>query len=261
VSSDRHPYLSGPYPRAFAHRGWHIGDLAGMENSLSAFRRAVQEGFRYLETDVHATSDGVVVVQHDDALERTTDGAGAVASQLWSVVRGVKVGGREPMCRLDELLEELPDALVNIDVKADSAVEPVIGTLHRCNALGRVCLASFSDARLTRLRRAGGPELLTSMGPRSVGALLGAARTGLPVAGLARGRVAQVPRHQRPLTVVTPRFVRFAHRRGIEVHVWTVDDQAEMRELLEWGVDGLVTDRPDLLRDVLREQGRWSERV
>jgi glycerophosphoryl diester phosphodiesterase len=91
-----HPYLSGPYPRAFAHRGWHLDDLAGMENSLSAFRRAVQEGFQYLETDVHATSDAVVVIQHDDALDRTTDGAGAVATQPWSVVREVKVGGRTP---------------------------------------------------------------------------------------------------------------------------------------------------------------------
>jgi glycerophosphoryl diester phosphodiesterase len=261
-----HPYLAGPYPRAFAHRGWHTGELAGMENSLSAFRRAVREGYRYLETDVHATSDGVVVVQHDDALDRTTDGVGAVASQPWSVVREVRVGGREPVCRLDELLEELPDALVNIDVKADAAVEPVLATLRRCNAVGRVCLASFSDARLARLRRAGGPGLLTSMGPRSVAALWAAAGAGLPipglpVAGFARGQLAQVPRKQGPLTVVTPRFVAIAHRRGLEVHVWTVNDPAEMRELLDWGVDGLVTDQPDLLREVLRAKGNWSERV
>jgi glycerophosphoryl diester phosphodiesterase len=254
VSSDDHPYLSGPYPRAFAHRGWHIDDLTGMENSLSAFRRAVQEGFRYLETDVHATSDGVVVIQHDDALDRTTDGAGAVVNQPWAVVREVKVGGREPVCRLDELLEELPEALINIDVKADSAIDPVISTLRRCDALGRVCLASFSDARLARLRKLGGPELLTSMGPGSVAAVWAAAGTGLPLGGLAKGRMAQVPRKQGPLTVVTPRFVQFMHKRAQEVHVWTVDEPAEMRELLEWGVDGLVTDRPDLLREVLAER-------
>jgi glycerophosphoryl diester phosphodiesterase len=139
-------------------------------------------------------------------------------------------------------------------VKADSAVEPVIATLRRCNALGRVCLASFSDARLARLRKAGGPGLLTSMGPRSVAAVWAAAGTRLPVAGLARGLMAQVPRRQGPLTVVTPGFVRFAHTRELEVHVWTVDEPAEMRELLEWGVDGLVTDRPDLLREVLAER-------
>ncbi|HEX3779194.1 MAG TPA: glycerophosphodiester phosphodiesterase [Pseudonocardiaceae bacterium] len=256
-----HPYLAGPYPRAFAHRGWHLDDMAGMENSLGAFRRAVQEGYRYLETDVHATADGVVVVHHDAMLDRTTDGVGAVAQQPWSVVSRVKVAGREPMARLDELLEELPDALVNIDVKADSAVEPVLATLRRCDALGRVCLASFSDARLARLRRLGGPGLLTSMGPGSVGALWAAAGTGLPVAALARGRMAQVPRRQGRLTVVTPRFVRLAHRRGIEVHVWTIDEAERMRELLDMGVDGLVSDRPDLLREVLREKGSWSERV
>lgn len=254
MPTDDHPYLSGPHPRAYAHRGWHIDDLAGMENSLSAFRRAVREGFRYLETDVHATSDGVVIVQHDDLLDRTTDGQGEVGTQPWSVLREVKVGGREPVCRLDELLEELPDALINIDVKADSAVDAVIATLRRCGALGRVCLASFSDARLTRLRKLGGPELLTSMGPGSVAALWAAAGTRLPLAGLAKGRMAQVPRRQGPLTVVTPRFVRFAHTRGVEVHVWTVNDPDEMRELLEWGVDGLVTDRPDLLRGVLAER-------
>lgn len=254
VPSDRHPYLSGPYPRAFAHRGWHIDDLTGMENSLSAFRRAVQEGFRYLETDVHATADGVVVIQHDEALDRTTDGVGAVANQPWSVVREVKVGGKEPVCRLDELLEELPEALINIDVKADSAVHAVIATLRRCDALGRVCLASFSDARLARLRKLGGPELLTSMGPGSVAAVWAAAGTGLPLGALAKGRMAQVPRRQGPLTVVTPRFVRFMHKREQEVHVWTVDEPDEMRELLEWGVDGLVTDRPDLLRGVLAER-------
>jgi glycerophosphoryl diester phosphodiesterase len=114
---------------------------------------------------------------------------------------------------------------------------------------------------LVRLRRLGGPQLLTSMGPRSVGALWAGAGSGLPLAGLARGPMAQVPRRQGRLTVVTPRFVRLAHRRGLEVHVWTIDEPAEMRELLDMGVDGLVSDRPDLLREVLRAKGAWSERV
>ncbi|WP_367128226.1 glycerophosphodiester phosphodiesterase [Saccharothrix sp. HUAS TT1] len=252
-----HPYLSGPHPRAFAHRGWHLDELAGMENSLAAFRRAAREGFRYLETDVHATSDGVVVVHHDAVLDRTTDATGPVAAQPWSAVRRAKVGGREPVARLEDLLEELPDALVNVDVKADSAVVPVLEVLRRVDALHRVCLASFSDKRLARLRRLGGPGLLTSMGPRSVGALWAAGRAplvGLPV----RGAVAQVPVNQGRLLVVDGRFVRVAHRRGLEVHVWTVDEQAEMRRLLDLGVDGLVTDRPDLLRDVLVDRRAWA---
>lgn len=255
--SDTHPYLDGPHPRAYAHRGWHLDDLAGMENSLSGFRRAVAEGYRYLETDVHATSDGVVVVHHDSTLDRTTDLSGPVAALPWSAVGRAMIGGREKITRLDELLEELPDALFNIDVKADGAVEPVLAVLRRSGAMGRVCLASFSDARLARLRRLGGPRLLTSMGPRSAGALWLAGR--VPVAGLAvRGTVAQVPAAQGRLRVVDGRFVRAAHQRGVEVHVWTIDDEAEMTRLLDLGVDGLVTDRPDVLRDVLRARAAWA---
>ncbi|WP_053731399.1 glycerophosphodiester phosphodiesterase [Nocardia sp. NRRL S-836] len=251
-----HPYLAGPRPRAFAHRGWHVDDLTGMENSLSSFRRAVQEGYRYIETDVHATSDGEVVVHHDDTLDRTTDGAGRVSELPWTEVRTARVGGREPIARLADVLEELPDTFFNIDVKADNAVEPILTVLRKAKALQRVCLASFSDNRLARLRRAAGPDLLTSMGPRSAGALWAARR--VPFAGLAvRGQVAQVPRSQGKLTVVDRRFVAAAHKRALEVHVWTINDEADMRALLDLGVDGLVTDRPDVLRDVLRSRGDW----
>jgi glycerophosphoryl diester phosphodiesterase len=251
-----HPYLAGPYPRAFAHRGWHVGELAGMENSLGAFVRARAEGFRYLETDVQVTSDGVVVVHHDAALDRTTDGRGVISGLSWSVVGAARVGGREGVCRLDVLLEELPDALLNIDVKSDVAVEPVLATLRRCGALGRVCLASFSERRLVRLRRLGGVGLLTSMGPRSVlGLWLGGRVPGWPVVG----GVAQVPVRYGRLRVVSPGFVGSAARLGREVHVWTVDDADRMRVLLDAGVDGLVSDRPDVLRSVLRERGVWAE--
>jgi glycerophosphoryl diester phosphodiesterase len=229
-----------------------------MENSLSAFRRAVDEGYRYLETDVHATADGVVVVHHDDALDRTTDGRGIVARLPWRNVAQAKIGGREPVCRLEDLLEELPDALINIDVKADSAIEPVAETLRRTGAVNRVCLASFSDSRLQRLRRRIGPRLVTSMGPRSVAALWAAGRVWAPRAWRAiRGRMAQVPVSQGMLTVVDQRLITAAHRRGMEVHVWTIDDAPQMNQLLDLGVDGLVTDQPGVLRDVLRARGAW----
>jgi glycerophosphoryl diester phosphodiesterase len=253
-----HDYLAGPYPRAFAHRGWHVDELNGMENSLSAFRRAAEEGYRYLETDVHATSDGVVVVHHDDELDRTTDAKGLVAHLPWRSVANARIGGREPVSRLEDLLEELPDALLNIDVKADSAVEPVAETLRRTGAVNRVCLASFSDSRLQRLRRRIGPKLLTSMGPRSVAALWAASRLWAPRAWAAiRGGMAQVPVNQGRLKVVDQRLITAAHRRGREVHVWTIDESAEMNRLLDLGVDGLVTDQPGVLRDVLRARGVW----
>ncbi|WP_307868601.1 glycerophosphodiester phosphodiesterase family protein [Umezawaea beigongshangensis] len=256
MTDERH-YLAGPHPRAFAHRGWHLGDLSGMENSLSSFRRAVAEGFSYVETDVHVTSDGVVVVHHDRSLDRTTDGRGPVAEQPWSVVRHARVGGREPVARLEDVLEELPDVLLNVDVKADAAVTPVLDVLRRTRATARVCLASFSETRLTRLRRQGPPDLLTSMGPRSAGALWAARRVPVPALAV-RGRIAQVPSRRGRLTVVDRLFVRAAHRRGREVHVWTVDDEQHMRALLDLGVDGLVTDRPDRLREVLRDRRAWT---
>ncbi|MGH3435362.1 MAG: glycerophosphodiester phosphodiesterase [Sciscionella sp.] len=256
-----HPYLAAPRPRALAHRGWHIGDQAGMENSLSAFRRAVDEGFRYVETDVHATADGVVVVHHDAVLDRTTDGRGAIAALPWSEVRQARICGVDPLCRLEDVLEALPDALLNVDVKSDAAVIPVLEVVRRADAWGRVCLASFSDARLAKLRGLGGPELLTSMGPRAVVALWAGGRLPwLPAPPGRLGSMAQVPVRQGRLTVVDGRLVRRAHREGLEVHVWTVDDAAEMRRLLDLGVDGLVTDRPDVLREVLRARGAWSDR-
>jgi glycerophosphoryl diester phosphodiesterase len=255
-----HPYLAeGPYPRALAHRGWHLGELAAMENSMSAFRRAVEEGYRYIETDVQATTDGVVVVQHDDVLDRTTDRQGVIAKLPWSEVGRAKVGGREEIPTLEAVLEELPTALLNVDVKADNAAGPVLRVLERCNAWDRVCLASFSDARLARLRKVAGPKLVTSMGPGTAGALWAAGRwPWLGTARFVRGQMAQVPIQQGPLRVVDHRFVAGAHRLGLEVHVWTVDEEPAMRELLDFGVDGIVTDRPDVLRDVLKSRGSWA---
>lgn len=251
-------FLHGPYPRAFVHRGWHAGDLAGMENSLSAFRRAVQEGYHYLELDVHATRDGVLVVHHDTHLDRTTDQSGALADQPWNQVRQAKIGGREPVCRLEDLLEELPTALLNIDVKAESAIEPLISVLRATNAMHRVCVASFSESRLARIRRWAGDGLLTSLGTRAVVRLWAAGR--LPASwfpGPISRRVAQVPLRHGRLTVVDRRLISAAQRRGMEVHVWTIDDAARMHQLIDLGVDGIMTDRPDILRQVLTERGLW----
>ncbi|HEX2300165.1 MAG TPA: glycerophosphodiester phosphodiesterase [Pseudonocardiaceae bacterium] len=253
-----HPYLDGPFPRAFAHRGWHLGELAGMENSLSAFRRAAAEGYRYLETDVQVTRDGVVVVQHDATLDRTTDGSGALAQLDWTAVRTARIRGREPVCRLTDLLEELPDARFNIDVKTDLAVEPTLELLRRTQSWDRVCIASFSEARLQRMRKAAGPQLLTSMGTSSAAALrLRSALPFLPLRFPVRGALAQLPMRRQGITLVDRALVRYTHRLGLEVHVWTVDRAEEMQSLLDLGVDGLVTDRPDVLREVLRARGVW----
>lgn len=256
-----HPYFDVP-PLALAHRGGAgYGPNRGIENSLAAFRTAVGLGYRYVETDVHATSDGHLVAFHDDRLDRVTDGVGAIAEQPWSVVRAARIGGREPIPRLAELLEELPHVRVNIDIKATGAIVPLWETVRAHGAQDRVCVASFSDRRLTAFRRLAGPTVATAAGPREIAALrFGPSRLGAGPAFLAQ--VLQVPVVHRlgplPVRVVTAALVERAHDLGKQVHVWTVDDADEMTRLLDLGVDGLVSDRIDVLRDVLTTRGQWA---
>jgi len=248
-------YLDGDPPRAFAHRGWHLGELTGLENSMPAFRRAYDEGFRYLETDVHATTDGQLVAFHDQSLGRVTDRPGQIAALPWAQVRRARIGGTEPIPLMADLLEEFPDARFNIDAKADPAVGPLGDLIRHTGATDRVCLGSFSDRRIASLRALLGPRVATSMGPREVFRLVRAARLGRPFATPAVA--AQVPVAFSRVRIVTPSFLATAHRAGVEVHVWTIDDPDEMGRLLDLGVDGLMSDRPDLLRQVLAERGSW----
>jgi glycerophosphoryl diester phosphodiesterase len=262
----RHPYLDGPYPRAYAHRGWHVDDLAGCENTLAAFRRAVDEGFGYLEMDVHASADGVPVVHHDPMLDRTTDGTGPIRARSAAALAGVRVRGREPLPLLEHVLTELPYTRITVELKSETVVEPVLDVLERTDSWHRVCLGSYHDGRLRRARASAGPRLCTSMGQgAAVGLRTRAWLDGLPAplrrlpAPPAPGELAQLPRRFGPLTVVDAALLRAAHASGREVHVWTVDAPAEMAALLDLGVDGLLSDRPEVLRDVLHARGVWQD--
>lgn len=243
-----HPFLDWPGPIPFAHRG---GASEAPENTMPAFQHAVDLGYTYLETDVHATSDGVLVAFHDDDLLRTTGRPGKISELAWSEVSTALVDGREPIPRLEELAEAFPDARLNIDCKSDGAIPALSSAIRRCDLLDRVCVGAFSTTRLRRLRRELGERLLTSMGPSEVAAL--------KLRGRPRGpsRVAQVPVRQRRVVVADARFVRRAHAAGVVVHVWTIDDVAEMERLLDLGVDGIMTDRPAALRGVLEARGAW----
>jgi glycerophosphoryl diester phosphodiesterase len=245
-----HPYLEWPGPIAFAHRG---GASDNPENTLPAFRHAVDLGYTYLETDVHATADGVLVAFHDNDLSRTCGRPGRIDQLTWAEVSEARVDGREPIPRFVELMEEFPHARVNIDCKADSGVDPLVAELRRLDCLDRVCIGGFSDRRLRRLRRELGDGLCSSFGPAQVAIL----RAGVRVPW--GGQCAQVPVKQGPVPLTDARFLRSAHRYGHQVHVWTIDDPSEMHRLLDLGVDGLMTDRPGVLRDVLTERGQWVD--
>ena len=248
-------YLDEPRgPIAFAHRGGALHpDLPGLENTMAAFRHAVALGYRYLETDVHVTSDGVLLAFHDPLLDRVTDGTGAVLAQTAEQISRFRVGGREPVPTLAELYDELPDARFNIDLKSAGAARVLADFVAERGAWDRVLVGSFERRRLHEFRRLTGGRVATSAHPAEVAAFLAAPGLALPKAPVAL----QVPRRRGRLELVTPRLIRRAHARGLHVHVWTVDDPAEMHELLDLGVDGLITDRTDLLKQVLLDRGEW----
>ena len=246
------PFLDHPGPLPFAHRGG-AGDSP--ENTMPAFEAAVGLGYRYLETDAHVTADGVCLAFHDAQLDRVTDRTGTIAELPYRMVREALVDGREPIPLLEDLLGAFPEARINIDPKHDAAVDAVVDVIRRARAVQRVCVGSFSDDRLARLRAALGPSLCSSLGPKGL-ARLRAGSFGLPTGGF-EAACAQVPHHYKGVTLVDERFVARCHRLGLQVHVWTIDDPAEMHELLDLGVDGIMTDRPAVLRDVLTERGAW----
>ncbi len=256
-----HPFLAPEPPIAFAHRG---GADEAPENTLEAFAAAAALGYRYLETDVHVTRDGVVVAFHDAVLDAVTDRTGAICDLSIGEVEAADAGywftpdgGRSfpfrgrgvRVPRLEEVLVRWPECRVNIEPKADASVVPLVTLLDRLGAWERVCVGSFSDRRLRTVRSLSGGRACTSMGPRAVAVARAASLSGrMPRQG---ADCIQVPVRRARIPIVTARFVRAAHRAGLPVHVWTINDEASMRALLALGVDGIMTDRPRLLRDVL----------
>jgi glycerophosphoryl diester phosphodiesterase len=251
------PYLDSAVPLAIAHRGF---SRQGLENSLQAFSAAVDLGFRYVETDVHTTADGVAVVFHDATLERVSTGTGAIAALPYTDVAKARIGGTEPIPTLVELVSALPDTSFNLDVKDAASIAPVAAVIEEYGLHERVCVASFSDRRRRAVLKRLSRRTTSSAGMASTAAfvLLGPV---LPRPLLRRllsdVDCFQVPLRFRFLPVLTPRFLARAHGVGIKVHVWTVNDPALMRRLLDLGVDGVMTDRADLLADVMRDRGHW----
>lgn len=259
----RTAYLDHTGPIAMAHRGYDCTGT-GLENSLPAFEAAVRLGYCYVETDVHATRDGVVVAFHDETLDRVTDRRGAIPELSWREVSRARIAGTEPVPQLEDLLGSWPQLRVNIDIKSPGAILPLVRVLERTRAHDRVCVTSFSDQRreaaVMRLTR----PVATSAGQRSTASFRAAAelppliRSTVVARSLSRVDGLQVPPEHLGIQVVTPTTVRAAHEVGRFVHVWTIDDPAEMHRLLDLGVDGIISDRPDVLKGVLEQRGQWA---
>lgn len=271
----RVPYLvnthPGPLhgrPLGLAHRGGAIE----VQNTMAAFTRAVELGFGYLEIDVRAAACGTLVVFHDERLEPTTDAEGPLAEWTWEQLSQVHLGG-EPLVRFEDLLTAWGDVRLNVDLKEEAAVQPFVELVDEHGAHDRVLVTSFSDARRCRAQRLLSRPVASSAGVRGTALSVLAG----PAAGVL-GRVSagassrllrrlagdvdclQVPRRQGPITVVTPGFLARCHAAGLQVHVWTVNEAEEMRELLGMGVDGIVSDEAEVLAEVLAEYDAWPQR-
>ena len=248
-------YGEGPGPLAIAHRG---GGALAQENSLNAFGLASGLGIRYLETDVRVTSDGHLVCFHDETLDRVTSATGPVRSKSLRELRALRINGVERIPTFDEALDAFPDQCFTVDPKDQAGLGPLVKSLRRKGGAERVCIAGAWDGWLAQVRR-DVPEITTALGWRSLSALLMCAWAGVrPPTGLATGPFVHVPVKLGRVPIFVERLVAMSHEIGVRVVTWTVDEPAVMRRLLDAGVDAIITDRPDILREVLVSREEWA---
>lgn len=243
-----HPALKSSRPLVFAHRG---GAKIGPENTITAFDRGMAAGADGLELDVHLSRDGVAVVHHDRLLNRTTRGTGPLNARTAAELAALEV----PTLR--DVLERYRQAALIVELKEPGGdlAAVVVDEVRRAEAVDRVCLGSFSVSAL-RASRAREPRLATSAGRLEVRLALYRSWIHL-TPGRVPYRAFQVPETRGRTRVVSPRFVKLAHRAGLVVQVWTVDEPEDIQRLLDWGVDGIISDRPDLAVEVVRD---WAAR-
>ena len=257
-------YLSRT-PVALAHRGGSLyAPNLGLENTMTAFGNAVDLGYTHLETDVHLTRDGRLVAFHDTRLDRVSNARGLIRDLPWSEVSHAEVGDGGHVPLLTDVLDAWPDINLNIDLKAPGTAEPLWRLVQERGLHDQVCVGSFSQRNISQFRRLARATVATA-----------AAEVGTALARFAPGVLTRIfrtpadvfqvppsiPMRGRPVRIVTAQFVETAHRYGKQVHVWTIDDADEMRRLLDLGVDGIVSDRIDVLKEVLVERGAWTGRT
>ena len=241
-------------PLAIAHRG---GAALAQENSLAAFGLASGLGLRYLETDVRVTSDGHLVCFHDETLERVTSATGPVRLKSLRDLRALRINGIEPIPTFDEALDAFPNQCFTVDPKDQAGLGPLVKSLQRKGVAERVCITGAWDGLLAQVHREV-PNVTTALGWRSLTALLMCAHTGVrPPKALATAPFAHVPVKLGCVPIFVERLVAMSHNIGVRVVTWTVDEPVVMRRLLAAGVDAIISDRPDVLREVLVSRDQW----
>ena len=258
----RVPFLDHPRPVAFAHRG---GATHAPENSWTAFEHAIKLGYAYLETDARATSDGKLVAFHDRTLDRVTDATGLINARPYREVAAMRVSGTEPIPLIEDLLGAWPDVRFNIDLKDVPGISVLPAVLRRTGAWDRICVTSFSGRRLRTARGLLDRPVCMATSPTAIAGVccnIGSSAR-WPQLRMFADSLSRACVHcaQVPGKVATPAFVRRAHALGLDVHVWTINDRAEMIRFLDLGADGIMTDDIQTLRDVLIERGQWHPRL
>ena len=245
-----HPFFEDYSFFGFVHRG---GDEVETENTIEAFKYSSDLGFVFIETDVQATKDGHVVIFHDASLKRMAGVNKSINELTLKEINEINLlsGGKIPL--LSEALETFPDLRFNIDIKTEDALEETIQIIKKMNFLDKTCLASFSSSRLKRIKNLAGPEACISSGQMDIFKMM-CQSIGIELQAT-MSQCAQIPVKQWGVPVLTKRFIKTAKKQNKFVHVWTIDDIDQMFELIEFGVDGLMTDKPSVLKEAMLKKG------
>ena len=237
---------------AFAHRG---GNEFAPENSFRAFKSAVDIGYKYLETDVHLTKDGFLIAFHDDTLDRVTDKSGLIRDLTLSEIKKAKIAGTDEIPLLSELLNSFTDCFFNIDCKVDETVQPLINLINNNDFINRVCIGSFSQKRINFIRKSLGKEVKTSMGPAEV--ILSKFLSYTSLGYNFKSSYTSIPIRRYGINLLDERNINYLKSNNQKVIAWTINDEDQMKMLINIGIDGIMTDNLTLLKKVLIEESLW----
>lgn len=250
------PFRGQSVPFAIAHQG---GDDVAPGNTEAAFQHAVSLGYRFLETDVQVTVDGELAVFHDQTVTDLTGGAGTIGERTWRQVTELRVGGEHPIPRFADIVARFPDVAFNVEPKNDASVQPLVDFVLSQGLTDRICIGSFNDDRIAAVRAGLGDAACTSPGPKGAIAILLRALLGSRSPSVHTSL--QIPTSYLGIPITSRWLIERYQRQGLQVHVWTINDEATMRRLLDRGVDAIMTDKVTALKDVLVERGDWPATV